>query len=70
MGNGNLQRPGCVTRGHRQEDDVLVFKHVDHHVWVEDILALARPVPDLEFQPHLPDRHCAHIELYRLICED
>lgn len=41
MGNGNLQRPGCVTRGHRQEDDVLVFKHVDHHVWVEDILALA-----------------------------
>ena len=41
MGDGNLQRPGCVTRGHRQEDDMLVFKHIDHNVRIEETLASA-----------------------------
>ena len=70
MGDGSLQQPGCVTRDHRQEDDILVFKHAEHNIRIEETLASTRPVPALKFQPHLPDRHRAHIELYRLICEN
>ena len=70
VGDGNLQRAGCMTRGHRQEDDVLVFKSIEHNVRIEETLASAGAVSALEFQPHLPDRHGAHIELYRLICEN
>ncbi len=70
MDDGNLKRPGCVTRGHRQEDDILLFKHVDHNIRVEETLASTRSVTALEFQSHLPDRHRADIKLYRLIGEN
>lgn len=63
MENGSLQGSGRVTWGHRQENDVLIFKQAEHEIRVERTLSFAGAIEALEFQSHLPDRHGAYINL-------